>query len=666
MNELKVCLCLIGLLTLGAFNAVAGEYHVSVNGNDDGDGSFGHPFKTIMAASRVASAGDTITVHAGTYREWVNPLYGGTNDLNRVVYLASKGEEVIIKGSEVIQGWKKVKKEVWKVTLDNAMFGDYNPYREIIRGDWFLDFGRVHHTGEVYLNGKSFYEIDSLKKVFDPEPLKGAQDHEGSLSQWYCESNSRSTTIWANFHEFDPNKELVEINVRPAVFYPKSAGINYITVRGFTLTQAATNWAPPTAEQIGLIGTHWSKGWIIENNIISNSKCSGITLGTERSTGENYSSVYKIKDGHISQLETVFSAIKNGWSKETVGSHIIRNNVIFDCEKNGICGNLGAIFSQIYGNVIYNIYVKRQWGGFDMAGIKFHAPIDVLIKDNCIHNAFKGIWIDWEAQGIRITGNLLYDNSWMDLHLEVNHGPQIIDNNCFLSHLNLWNMSTGSAFINNLFTGQICKGTENERFTPYHYPHSTKVAGIMTTQGGDDRYYNNIFIKTPAPPYDIFKNANRPKREKGTMDYGLGIYDNYPSVMPPSDFIISEMSEVKLPVRAEGNLYVNGAVPYKNGKGEVVVDKSGTVIRIEKKADGIYLYLKVSNDFTGKVNKIIKSTDLGEAIVPEAIFENNDGTPILFSTDYFNEDRKENKNPTGPFGNLNPGENSIKLWPKYP
>ena len=38
-------------------------------------------------------------------------------------------------------------------------------------------------------------------------------------------------------------------------------------MRGFTLEHAATNWAPPTAEQIGLIGTHWSKGWIIENNV---------------------------------------------------------------------------------------------------------------------------------------------------------------------------------------------------------------------------------------------------------------------------------------------------------------------------------------------------------------------------------------------------------------
>jgi len=662
--NVKACFFLIGIFALGSFNALAREYHVSVNGSDDNDGSVNRPFKTISAAVWVASAGDTITVHAGTYREWVDPPFGGTSHLNRIVYRAADNEEVVIKGSEIVKGWENVKKGIWKVTLNNSFFGDYNPYREIIGGDWFLDFGRDHHTGEVYLNGKSFYEIDSLEKVLNPLPLKGAQDQEGSLYQWYCESDSKSTTIWANFHESDPNKELVEINVRPAVFFPKKTGIDYITVSGFTLTQAATNWAPPTAEQMGLVGPNWSKGWIIENNTISHSKCSGISLGKNRSTGQNYSSEYKIKSGHISQMEVVFSAIKNGWSKENVGSHIVRNNVIFNCEKTGICGNLGAVFSQIYENYIYDIYTKRQWGGFDMAGIKFHAPIDVLIKDNCIHNTFKGIWIDWQAQGIRITGNLLFDNSWMDLHMEVSHGPHVIDNNCFLSDLNLWNMAVGSAYVHNLFTGQICKGTENVRFTPYHYPHSTKVAGIMTTQGGDDRYINNVFIKTPVPPYDIFEKANRPKRREGTMDYGLGIYDNHPAGRPGPDFFISEMSEVKLPVKTENNLYLNGAIPYKNGVNDIVINKSDTDIRLEEKADGIYLYINASAEFASINGKIISSSDLGEAMVPEAVFDNPDGTPILFNTDYFSEIREENKNAPGPFAGLNPGENEIKLWPK--
>ena len=657
----KVCLFFLGFLLAG--EAIPRELHVSVNGNDNSDGSVHHPFRTIYAAGRAARAGDSITVHAGTYREWVDPQYGGTSNLNQVVYRAAEGEVVNIKGSEVIKGWEKVKNGAWKVILSNSMFGDFNPYRELVTGDWFLNYGREHHTGEVYLNGKSLYEIDSLEKVLAPEPLKGAQDQEGSLYQWYCESNSQTTTIWANFHGLDPNRELVEINVRPAVFFPKKTGINYITVSGFIMSQAATPWAPPTAEQIGLIGPNWSKGWIIENNVITDSKCTGICLGTDCGTGQNYSSEHKVKNGHISQLETVFNALKNGWSKETVGSHIVRNNIISNCEKSGICGNMGAVYSQIYNNHIYNIYTKQQWGGFDMAGIKFHAPVDVLIKDNCIHNAFKGIWIDWQAQGIRISGNLLYNNSWMDLHMEVTHGPHVIDNNCFLSSLNLWNMASGSAYIHNLFAGQICKGWEYERFTPYHYPHSTKVAGIMTTQGGDDRWINNLFIKTPVPSYDIFENANRPKREAGMMGFGLGMYEDYPGRSTGTDFAIGEMSKVKLPVKAENNIYLNGAIPYKNGVNEII-NNSDIEIRIEERENGIFLYINTNYDFPGTESNIISSISFGEALVPGAVFENPDGSPLLFNTDYFHESREKNKNTAGPFMVLGSGNDKFKVWPK--
>ena len=58
-------------------------------------------------------------------------------------------------------------------------------------------------------------------------------------------------------------------------FYPEKPFVNYITVRGFHVSQAATPWAPPTAEQIGAIGTHWSKGWTIEDNVVTHSKCVG-------------------------------------------------------------------------------------------------------------------------------------------------------------------------------------------------------------------------------------------------------------------------------------------------------------------------------------------------------------------------------------------------------
>ena len=85
--------------------------------------------------------------------------------------------------------------------------------------------------------------------------------------------------IYANFQGKDPNAEKVEINVRRECFMPSETGIGYITVSGFRIEKAATTWAPPAAYQDGMIGPHWSKGWIIEDCEISNSKCAGISLG---------------------------------------------------------------------------------------------------------------------------------------------------------------------------------------------------------------------------------------------------------------------------------------------------------------------------------------------------------------------------------------------------
>jgi len=57
------------------------EYHVSAKGSDSNNGSASMPFKTISAAVKVAFPGDTITVHTGTYREWINPLRGAAKHM---------------------------------------------------------------------------------------------------------------------------------------------------------------------------------------------------------------------------------------------------------------------------------------------------------------------------------------------------------------------------------------------------------------------------------------------------------------------------------------------------------------------------------------------------------------------------------------------------------
>ena len=126
-------------------------YHVSKNGCDRAPGTADAPFLTINRAAAVAVAGDTVLVHEGTYREWVDPQNGGRSDSERITYAAAPGEHPVIKGSEVVTDWQKVEGTVWKKVLPNEMFGDWNPYAIKLEGDWFTHPADYNvHLGTVF------------------------------------------------------------------------------------------------------------------------------------------------------------------------------------------------------------------------------------------------------------------------------------------------------------------------------------------------------------------------------------------------------------------------------------------------------------------------------------------------------------------------------------
>jgi hypothetical protein len=644
-GQLMKKLSIIVLVVLLCRVLPAGQFHVSMKGSDDNNGLASKPFRTISAAAQIAQPGDVITVHEGTYRERVTPPRGGVSNSKRIVYKAAKGDKVEIKGSEVVTGWEHIENGVWKVTISNTIFGDYNPYKDIISGDWFDRMGMDHHTGEVYLNGRSLFEKDSLEKVTNPKPHPRAANKEASLYTWYCQSDDKETTIWANFHEYNPNKELVEINVRDACFYPDTPGRNYITVSGFYMSQAATQWAPPTAEQIGLIGTHWSKGWIIENNVISDSKCAGITLGKDRRSGHNVCAKNPGKDGAKLYNEVIIKALESGWSKETIGSHIVRNNTIFSCERVGICGSLGGVFSQITGNHIYDIWTKWQYEGDEIAGIKIHASIDMLIKNNRIHNTGKGIWIDWMAQGTHITGNLCYNNILQDFYSEVNHGPYLVDNNILLSKCSVWDMAQGGAYVHNLMAGRVNLAPSGRR-TPYHLPHSTTVVGLHETLGGDSRFYNNIFVAGYEGNAEQYDPEYKKRTGYGNESYGLKAYDH-----------------AALAVMIDGNLHFKGAKPCKVETNYIDKPDFDPKIKLADQGENVYLHMTFDESFGSLNNKLITTKMLGKAKVSDQTFDNPNGTPLKVDTDYFSKKRNDDNPIAGPFEISRKGRLFLKVWP---
>jgi alpha-N-arabinofuranosidase len=608
------------------------EYHVAKTGVDDNEGSLAAPLLTIQAAAELAQPGDVITVHEGTYRERINPPCGGTADDRRIVYRAAQGEKVTIKGSELVEQWQKISGDTWKATVPSSFFDEFNPYVDLIRGDWFRSNGRDHHTGAVYLNGHWLTEAATKEDVLNPA---------GEHPLWFASVDEKNTTLWAQFKGVDPNAETVEINVRQSVFYPEEPGVNYITVQGFTLEHAATPWAPPTAEQIGLIGTHWSRGWVIENNTIRYSACSCVTLGKYGDEFDNTSD--SSARGYV---ETIERALKDGWSRENIGHHLVRNNNVSHCEQAGIVGSMGAAFSKISRNEIHHIHVRRLYSGMEMGGIKIHGAIDTHIINNHVYRTWRGIWLDWMAQGARVSRNLLHDNeTTQDLFVEVSHGPFLVDHNFFLSGNGLYDISNGGAYAHNLFAGRVI-AVPLTRSTPYHKAHSTEIAGMESTFWGDSRFYNNIFTSQGEP-------APWPERVPEELDnqhyFGLAPYDN-----------------AGLPVFMAGNVFLGQAEPSTHEKDPVTDPRIEPGYELMEKEDGWYLQLAFDQTWLDHKRPLVTSGLLGEAKIPGLPFEQPDGTQYQLDTDYLGQKRRHDQPVPGPLTAPGDEKQWRKVWQRRP
>jgi alpha-N-arabinofuranosidase len=513
---------------------------------------------------------------------------------------------VVIKGSEIIKHWKQVTDDLWTVGLPNSFFGDFNPYADPIHGDFLFPNKQNQHTGQVYLDGNPLVEAASWDEL-DQSPDKPF---------WFAEVKNEVTTLWGRFQGVDPNEQTVEINVRQSIFYPSRERVNYITVRGFEMSQAATNWAPPTAEQIGLIGTHWSKGWIIENNTISHSRCVGVTLGKY---GDQYDNTYQ--QNSQAYTSCIDRALQYGWNKQSIGHHRVCDNEIFDCGQAGIVGGMGAVFSTIDGNSIHDIAMNQRFSGYETAGIKFHAPVDTVIGHNHIYRSIQGIWLDWMTQGTVVRGNLLHDNSQQDLFVEVNHGPIVVCNNLFLSPVAIFEASSGGAYAHNLFAGRIKQRKETRR-TPVFKNHSLDFVRLDSIRNGDERFYNNLFIAQ-----------------------GLDCYDDRQSIW------------------MRGNVFLNGGKPSVHEEGPLVDEDFDPRLKLSKKPDGWYLEITLDKIWAEKEKRPLVTTDLlGRALTPDVPFENPDGTPLQIDTDYFGKPRDGNNPFPGPFENRDSWPRTIKLW----
>ncbi|MEM9830442.1 MAG: right-handed parallel beta-helix repeat-containing protein [Bacteroidota bacterium] len=115
---------LFSFLCLLIQSALATDYYVSPDGNDQNLGTLPNPFLTIQKAAEVMKAGDICYIRAGTYRETIRPSDSGTPG-NPIVFQAYQQEQVIITGMEELNGWESDGASTYSTTVDWTL-GDDN------------------------------------------------------------------------------------------------------------------------------------------------------------------------------------------------------------------------------------------------------------------------------------------------------------------------------------------------------------------------------------------------------------------------------------------------------------------------------------------------------------------------------------------------------------
>jgi hypothetical protein len=176
--------------------------------------------------------------------------------------------------------------------------------------------------------------------------------------------------------------------------------------------------------------------------------------------------------------------------------------------------------------------------------------------------------------------------------------------------------------------------------TPYHPAHSTQVAGLASIKGGDNRFYNNIFVGRGEPAADARK---RGKPAEHVAGFGLWVYDAR-----------------EFPLQTGGNVYHRGAQPY--GKEASAASGSDANAEVVEEGDRVFVRVTAPPEWKQANTTLVTTKLLGKALIPKLGYENPDGSPLAVDTDYFGKPRNKTHPTPGPFENPGEGPITLKVW----
>ena len=220
---------------------MAGTYHVAQKAPQASDANSGTeeaPWKTISKAAAELAPGDTVVIHEGVYREWVNPARSGSASAP-IVFQSAASESVILTGADVISGWVRSEGHIWKKELWQHRFATHpNDDRHRLVG----------RCEQLIVDGRLLKQVERFKDLV--------------AGSFCADTNEQVLYLWLPGGE-DPGGHVVEAAVRSVCFGPGwgQEPRHHIVLRGVTIRYAANmaHAAPCSLQET--VGSLRTVGW---------------------------------------------------------------------------------------------------------------------------------------------------------------------------------------------------------------------------------------------------------------------------------------------------------------------------------------------------------------------------------------------------------------------
>jgi len=333
----------------------------------------GQDYRSLNEAIRAARTGDTVVVHAGTYRE----VLGGSANSPDGGYLAkaltvqaASGARPVITGADVFTSWQAAGNGLWYTAFDS-------PFPPPAPGNITPDQIDPRHPYAGNLE-QAFIDNEVMTQLGSRESVRGRERH------FFYDATAKRVYIGTN-----PSGRRIEISVRPRASLLVAAGT---VIRGLHFTR----FSPAHKDGKATLVAN-ADNITLEDVTVTNSAASGIMVRGNNVTLNRVSARF---NGALGIQATRSDGLRIEFSR------IDRNNIeSFDFEDCG--GGRNCV----------------------LAGTKVTYSRDIVVRYNSFSgNRSTGFWCDLDCVDAVIAGNHVANNAKHGIYYEVSRNGWIVSN----------------------------------------------------------------------------------------------------------------------------------------------------------------------------------------------------------------------------------------------